>query len=103
MNTQQSIERKLRSAFSPTYFELINESHMHNVAEGAQSHFKLIICSDSFSGLSKIKRQQNIYHVLQQEMAAELHALSIKDYSPQEWQLINKESISRSPECRGCS
>ena len=40
---QQTIEEKIQSALTPSRLDVINESHMHNVPPGSESHFKLVI------------------------------------------------------------
>lgn len=42
---------------------------------------------ESFEGLSPVKRQQLIYGALSEEIASgALHAVSIKTYTPAQWQ-----------------
>ena len=50
MNRKETIEQKLREAFSPLHLEVADESHMHSVPEGAQSHFKVTVVSERFDG-----------------------------------------------------
>ena len=38
---QQRIVTKLTEVFSPTHLEAINESDMHNVPAGSETHFKV--------------------------------------------------------------
>lgn len=45
---QEVLERKLNTAFNPIYLQVTNESYMHNVAPGSESHFKVVIVSESF-------------------------------------------------------
>ncbi|MCV6071225.1 BolA/IbaG family iron-sulfur metabolism protein, partial [Escherichia coli] len=47
---QEIIEKKLHSELQPSYLKVINESYMHNVPPGSESHFKVIVVSDSFAG-----------------------------------------------------
>ena len=42
---KEEIENKLKTDFKPWHLEVINESPNHNVPEGAESHFKIIIVS----------------------------------------------------------
>ena len=49
MKIKNLIETKLQS-LQPQFLEVINESHMHNVATGSESHFKVTIVSDQFNG-----------------------------------------------------
>ena len=37
-----SIETKLTEAFKPIHLDIINESYMHNVPKGSETHFKVL-------------------------------------------------------------
>lgn len=50
-----SIRKKLQTALEATYLDVINESYMHNVPKGAETHFKVVVVSDKFDGLALIK------------------------------------------------
>ena len=52
MSLQALIEEKLRAEIEPCHLEVINESHMHNAPAGAESHFKVIVVSEKFEGMS---------------------------------------------------
>ena len=54
MTMQQIIESKITTSISPKHLEVINESHMHNVPRGSETHFKLVIVTDVFEGLSMV-------------------------------------------------
>ncbi|WP_373054340.1 BolA family protein, partial [Thioalkalivibrio sp.] len=41
MTMQETITRKLEERFAPEHLEVVNESHMHNVPPGSESHFKV--------------------------------------------------------------
>lgn len=45
--------------------EVINESHMHSVPKGAETHFKVVVVSDQFDGLSLLQRHREVNTVLQ--------------------------------------
>ena len=100
-NIEQYISDQIIQFFNPTLIQLENESHMHS-GPSTQSHFKLTVVSDAFSGLSKVKRHQKIYGLLDKAFADELHALSIYPYSESEW-VSAKEKIRQSPNCMGGS
>ena len=55
MNIQNNIEKKLLSHFNPEHLQVINESFKHNVPEGSESHFKVVIVTPAFSGERLIK------------------------------------------------
>ena len=46
MTIQETIEQKIVDAIPLLGLDVINESHMHNVPAGSESHFKVVIISD---------------------------------------------------------
>lgn len=69
------------STLSPTYFQLIDESHLHAGHAGAQggaNHFRLIIGSEQFNGLSTVAKHRLIYGQLEGLIPHPIHALAIE-------------------------
>ncbi len=52
---------------------------------GDGQHFEAIVVSAEFSGQNRIERHQRVYRALGDRMKAEIHALSIKAYTPEQW------------------
>jgi len=101
MSVQQIIEGKLQTALDPQYLEVENESHRHS-GPAVESHFKITAVSEVFSEQSRVKRHQQAYALLADELAGGVHALALHLYSPSEWR--EREQQSReSPDCRGGS
>ena len=61
MNTVDIIESELQAQFAPVHLEVDDESHMHNVAPGAQSHFKVLLVAEAFE--NKPLKRHFIGHV----------------------------------------
>lgn len=99
MTIQQRIETKLTEALVPSHLEVINESHMHNVPKGSETHFKVVVVSDAFEGASPVKRHQLVYGTLKEELKAGVHALAITSRTPSEW--AESPEANRSPSCMG--
>lgn len=99
--TESTIIEKLKQAFSPDYLEVINESASHNVPEGSESHFKVVLVSQDFEGKSSVKRHQAVYSILAAELQAGVHALALHTYLPSEWE--EQISVPSSPNCLGGS
>ena len=97
MTVQAQIETKLTTAFAPAHMAVVNESYMHSVPPGSESHFKVTLVSDAFEGLRAVKRHQQVYKVLAEELAGEVHALALHTYTPVEWQGQSPDS----PNCLG--
>lgn len=102
MNVSADIRTKLTDAFDPVHLEVVDESHMHNVPPGAQSHFKLVIASERFAGERLLARHRLINEVLADEIRGPVHALAIHAVTPDEW-FDQAGASPDSPLCRGGS
>lgn len=97
---QEVIESKLHNTFKPEYLNVINESYMHNVSPGSESHFKVIVVSNEFEGKRLIARHRLINVALADELKNNIHALSIHTYTESEWR-IERDGVPDSPMCMG--
>lgn len=57
---EKAITEALTKNLSPVHLEVINESYMHNVPKGAETHFKVLVVSSRFESLPLIKVSANI-------------------------------------------
>ncbi|WP_413736865.1 BolA family iron metabolism protein IbaG [Sodalis sp. RH21] len=65
----------------------LQEAHV----TGDGSHFQVIVVSERFDGMSRIKKQQAVYAPLMEYISDNrIHALSIKAYTPDEWRRDRK-------------
>ncbi|XP_076439702.1 DNA-binding transcriptional regulator BolA-like [Babylonia areolata] len=80
---ESSIKKKLTDTFKPTVLQIVNESYMHNVPKGSETHFKVVVVSDSFEGASLVQRHRLVNTTLAEEFASGLHALSIVAKTPE--------------------
>lgn len=58
----------------------------HLEVEGDGQHFTALIVSHAFAGKRLIQRHQLVYAALGDRMKAEIHALSMKTLTPEEYQ-----------------
>jgi BolA protein len=88
MTMYERIETRLRAAFSPQTLEVIDDSASHaghgGARPGGETHFHVVLVSDAFAGLSRVKRHQSVYAALAEEMAGGVHALSLETRAPGE-------------------
>ena len=85
---REVLEAKLREALSPTHLEVIDESHLHAGHAGARDggqHFRAVIVSQKFEGLNRVRAQQLVYQTVENWMGKEIHALSMKTFTPEAW------------------
>lgn len=94
---QQRITRALDS-LKPSFVEVHDESHLHR--GGGQSHFKLVVVSDSFATISAVQRHRKVYAALNTLMP-QLHALALHTYTSDEWAKLSV--APQSPRCLGGS
>jgi acid stress-induced BolA-like protein IbaG/YrbA len=57
---------------------------------GDGQHFEAVVVSAAFAGKSRIQRQQLVYQTLGSRMTGEIHALSMKTFTPEEWESSRK-------------
>ena len=57
--------------------------HLEVAGDGA--HFEAVIVSPEFRGKSRVQQHQVVYRVLGDRMREEIHALSMKTYTPEDW------------------
>ena len=93
---ENNIKNLLIDAFNPSVLSIDNESHMHNVPKDSESHFKIVLVSKNFTGLSEVNRHKSVYKVLE-DILDSIHAISI--YSFDENEYTNNPIILDSPNC----
>jgi len=53
--------------------------------DGDGTHFTATVVSDGFAGKSMLQQHRIVYQALGQKMGREIHALSLRTLSPDEW------------------
>ncbi len=90
MKVVESIEQILQNNLNPVKLIIVDESEEHKGHREAkldgESHFRVLVVSDKFKGLSQINRQRFVYKLLANEMEDKIHALSLTTLTPDEGQ-----------------
>lgn len=102
MSRKTRIEESLAAALNPLHLEVLDESHMHNVPPGAESHFKVLVVSAGFAADRPLARHRRVNGLLASEFGAGLHALAIHAWTPEEW-FARGGMLPPSPQCMGGS
>jgi acid stress-induced BolA-like protein IbaG/YrbA len=76
MVTPESIKNTLQQGITTSYLTVVGDGQ----------HFEAIIVSEEFAGMNRIQRQQRVNRALGDRMTTDIHALSMKTFTPQEWQ-----------------
>jgi BolA protein len=101
MSIKSSIENKLSQNLTPLFLKIENESHMHSMPVGSQSHFRIEIVSNQFEQKSLLLRHRLVNEIISEEIS-QIHACSLHTLTESEW---NKKcgKTERSPTCAGGS
>lgn len=102
MPRKTRIEYLLREALSPLHLEVQDESHMHGVPAGTQSHFRVTAVSGRFAGQSLLARQRLVNALLRDDFQTGLYALALHTLTPEEW-FAKGGQTPASPPCLGGS
>lgn len=79
--TAQQLKAKIETLAPSTQVEVIDLT-------GTQDHYQALVVSPVFEGKMMIEQHRMVYKLLQAEMSSgELHALTLKTYTPQQYQL----------------
>ena len=76
MVTPESIKQSIEEGMSVTHLSVVGDGQ----------HFEAVIVSEEFEGKSRVQRHQRVFQTLGDRMREEIHALSMKTLTPQEWQ-----------------
>lgn len=82
MRVEDEIRQKLTDAFAPERLSVVDESEQHRghagYQEGGQSHFRVSIASQAFTGQSRIARHRAVHAALGPELIGRIHALALE-------------------------
>lgn len=60
--------------------------------DGDGAHFTACVVSPSFAGKSRLQKQQIVYDTVRAQLLdGSLHALSIKTFTPEEWDKLDQD------------
>lgn len=64
--------------------------HVEVLGDDGQ-HFEAVIVSPQFTGKNKVQQHQLVYLALGERMHAEIHALTMRTFTPEAWALSTKQ------------
>jgi acid stress-induced BolA-like protein IbaG/YrbA len=76
MVTPQSVRQGIEAGLACEHLEVAGDGQ----------HFDALVVSRAFEGRSRVQRHQLVYAALGERMREEIHALSMRCLTPQEWQ-----------------
>lgn len=82
------INRALRTVLAAEHVEVVDDSALHAGHLGAQGgggHYRVLVVSPRFEGLSRVAAQRLVYSALGDLMADDIHALEMRTVTPAQW------------------
>ncbi|HZR82627.1 MAG TPA: BolA family protein [Candidatus Binatia bacterium] len=88
MTRTEGIVARLRARLDALHVEIEDESALHRGhagARGGAGHYRVLVVSQRFAGLDRVARQRAVYEALGDMIPGEIHALSSRTLTPEEW------------------
>lgn len=84
----RAIEEALRQGLQAEHVAIVDESARHSGHPGAEDgggHYQILVVSEKFRGISRVAAQRLVYAALGDLMVRDIHALSMRTLTPEEW------------------
>jgi BolA protein len=88
MTREERLLDRLRTALDAEHVALEDESarHVgHPGAAGGAGHYGVLVVAARFAGLDRVARHRAVYAAVGDMIPHEVHALSIRSLTPDEW------------------
>lgn len=82
------IKRRLETELGAEYVEVVDDSAAHAGHPGARGgggHYRVLVVSPRFAGLSRVSAQRLVYQALGELMDGDIHALEMRTLIPEQW------------------
>jgi BolA protein len=94
MDTIAKIKTTLQTKIGATIVEIADRSEQHKHHQGRMNapagsgHYDAVIVAESFAGKTMMQQHRMVYDALADQMQTTIHALSLKTYTPEQWQQL---------------
>ena len=94
MDATATIKTILQEKIGATIVEIEDRSDLHKHHQGRMNapvgsgHYDAIVVATSFAGKTMMQQHRMVYAALSDQMQTTIHALSLKTYTPEQWQQI---------------
>lgn len=83
--TVGAIETRLRERLGAAHVEVEDESWLHAGHGATGGHFRAVVVSERFAGLSRVAAQRLVYEALGEWMDGPIHAFAVRTFTPDHW------------------
>tara|TARA_B100001105_G_scaffold126805_1_gene101602 strand:+ start:353 stop:646 length:294 start_codon:yes stop_codon:yes gene_type:complete len=91
---QTIISKKISETISVDFIKIFDYTaqHENHVTFEGNFHLSMTLVSPDFEGMSLIERHQLVYRVVDEYMHNEIHALTMKIHTPEEYKKITERN-----------
>jgi BolA protein len=79
------IEARLRERLGASHVAVEDESHLHAGHGATGGHYRAVVVSDRFAGLSRVAAQRLVFEALGDWMQGPIHAFAVRTFTPEQW------------------
>jgi len=79
------IEALLREQLAAVHVEVEDESRLHAGHGATGGHYRAVVVSERFAGLSRVAAQRLVYVALGEWMDGPIHAFAVRTFTPEQW------------------
>ena len=79
------IERRLTEQLGAAHVEVEDESRFHAGHGASGGHYRAVVVSERFAGLSRVAAQRLVYDALGEWMSGPIHAFAVRTFTPEQW------------------
>ena len=90
--TGAEIEARLREALGAVHVEVEDESRLHAGHGASGAHYRAVVVSERFAGLSRVAAQRLVYDALGEWMQGPIHAFAVRTFTPEQWRATGAQS-----------
>ena len=83
--TVAEIEARLVERLGAAHVEVEDESRHHAGHGATGGHYRALVVSERFAGLSRVAAQRLVYDALGEWMDGPIHAFAVRTFTPEQW------------------
>lgn len=89
MSRIDELRNRITTALGAALVEVQDDSAQHRGhagARGGAGHYTVTVVAGRFAGMGRVDRHRAVYDAVGDMIPAEVHALAVRAYTPEEWQ-----------------
>ena len=89
------IEARLRERLGAIHVEVEDESRLHAGHGASGGHYRALVVSERFAGLSRVAAQRLVFEALGDWLDGPIHAFAVRTFTPERWRRASDRHPTR--------